>query len=214
MGVSSTLLEQHIVDFEGRYSPGYHVWWPSRLFRHEVLENAANLLKSGRLLSRNDAQAVMARDIAPIEIIRSNDAAHGYARLYFRPRTPTQYLIEGIRKEHEIRHGRQAPTLCMFVFQRRALLCRTDVVFSNGNMQAGSAQVLDGDEGFQTLLFDRIYHEGSYNTTADADIKVWRCAEVLATSPLVLDDCLEAVVCRSHAERVTLLHLLGASAPK
>src|SRR5690606_37955341 len=36
-----------------------------------------------------------------------------------------------------------------------------------------------------------------------------RCAEVLTPSPLPLDDSLQAVMCRSAAERATLLHYLG-----
>ena len=149
--------------------------------------------------------------MAPEEIINANNLAHGFARLYFRPRTPTQYRIEGIRKPNEIWNGRHAPVIYMFVFKSRSLLTRAGVHFSRGNMQVADAEVLDGDEAFRSLVFEKIYHEGFY-PPEHADIKVWRCAEVLIESPLILDDALEAVVCRSDAERKTLLYYLGGHA--
>lgn len=75
-------------------------------------------------------------------------------------------------------------------------------------MQVAGAEILDGNSAFQSLDFRKIYHEGSYSVE-EADIKVWRCTEVLCESPLELDDALEAIVCRSDAERKTLLYMLG-----
>lgn len=211
MAVSPQTLEAHILQWEGRLNPSYRVRWPSRLFRHETLENAIELLKSGNLLSRSHAAHVMKRDIAPEDIIDLNDAAHDYARLYFRPKTPTQYRIEGIRRAEEIWNGKHAPLLYMFVLSSRHILTKENVGFSRGNMQVPGTPVLHTDEEFATLDFRKIYHEGSY-PPEEADIKVWRCAEVLCESPLPLAECMEAVVCRSDAERRTLLHFLGNDA--
>ena len=212
MGISSNVIDNHISSWEAKLSASYRRRWPSRLFRHEALENAIRVLQSGQLLSRRDASSLLVRDVAPDEIINSTDAAHGYVRLYFRPRTPTQYRIEGIRREEEIWNGKHAPVLYMFVFRSNAILTKSNVRLSSGNMQVPGTSVLDGDQDFACLNFDKIYHEGSYNTDTDADIKIWRCAEVLSDQPIVLDDALEAVVCRSHAERQTLLYMLGDSA--
>lgn len=208
MAVSVNLIDAHIQTWEARLAHSHRRHWPSRLFRHEVLENAVELLRAGTLLSRRHAQDVLRRDVAPDDIINANHDAHGYARLYFRPRTPTQYRIEGIRRPEEIWNGKHAPVIYMFVFKSRDLLARPGVHFSRGNMQIPGTEVLDGDENFGSLNFSKIYHEGSYGPD-DADIKVWRCAEVLVDSPLNLDDSLEAIVCRSDAERKTLLHILG-----
>lgn len=208
MPVSIELIDEHVQTWESRLSFGHRRHWPSRLFRHEALENAVEVLRAGHLLSRADANDRMVRDIAPAEIIAANDIAHNFTRLYFRPRTPTQYRIEGIRRQDEVWNGRHAPVIFMFVFKKRLLLSRPQVYFSNGNMQAAGAEILDGDEAFASLAFDKIFHEGSYSPE-HADIKVWRCAEVLTESPLLLDDALEAVVCRSDAERKTLLFALG-----
>lgn len=214
MGISQGRIDRHVADWNARFGRTPKARWPSRLFRHESLENAVRVLRSGELRSRNDAADELVRDVAPAEIIGADHRAHQFARLYFRPKTPTQYHIEGIRKPTECRFpGKHAPVLFMFVFRSAVLMIRDDVRFSNGNMQAGCA-ILDGDAGFDALDFRKIYHEGPYNREdpANADITVWRCAEVLCESPLVLDEALEGVVCRSHAERQFLLHELGDAA--
>lgn len=208
MPVSEGLIEEHVQAWEAKLGFGHRRHWPSRLFRHEALENAIKILELGSILSRNHATDVLQRDVAPDEIINSNHLAHRFARLYFRPRTPTQYRIEGIRKPEEIWNDRHAPVIFMFVFKSRILLNRETVHFSKGNMQVPDAEILDGDDSFRSLIFEKIYHEGSYGQE-NADIKVWRCAEVLIESPLVLDESLEAIVCRSDAERKTLIFMLG-----
>jgi hypothetical protein len=213
VAVSPAILETHILGWEAKLQASYRARWPSRLFRHEALENAVELLKSGNLLSRAHAHAALKRDVAPSEIINLTAAAHAYGRLYFRPRTPTQYRIEGIRRPDEIWKGSHAPILYMFVLKARPILTRPDVRFSQGNMQIAGTPLLQGDLAFQSLDFRKIFHEGSY-PPEDEDIKVWRCAEVLCPSPLALDDVLEAVVCRSDAERRTLIHALGQQSPQ
>ena len=45
-----------------------------------------------------------------------------------------------------------------------------------------------------------------------SDVIRCRCAEVLVPNQLLLDDRLQAVLCRSPAERATLLHMLGDAA--
>ena len=208
MPISQALVTNHVQTWEARLGQSHRRHWPSRLFRHEVLQNAVELIRSGQLLSRIEAADILQRDIAPDEIINLNHSAHEFARLYFRPRTPTQYRIEGIRRAEEIWNGKHAPVIYMFVFRSSQLLTQDGVFFSRGNMQIPGTEILDGDEHFSQLNFTKIYHEGSYSPE-HADIKVWRCAEVLVESPLVLDQYLEAVVCRSDAERKTLLHSLG-----
>jgi hypothetical protein len=56
-------------------------------------------------------------DIAGAVVIQNRDRAHQFARLYFRPRTPTQFHIEGIRKSGDYYMGyTHAPTLVMLIF--------------------------------------------------------------------------------------------------
>ena len=120
MGLSPKLIQSHLDTWSARLKKTgnrpYRQHWPSRLFRHEPLENAVRILQSGKILSREDSKGQIVRDIAPQEIIMHSDAAHHFVRLYFRPKNPTQYRIEGIRKPEEYYKGCHAPVLIILIF--------------------------------------------------------------------------------------------------
>lgn len=101
MGISRPRIDRHIAEWTAHFGATPQARWPSRLFRHEALENAVRILQSGQLQSRNDAGEIIVRDVAPADIIAADVRAHAFARLYFRPKTPTQFHIEGIRKPGE-----------------------------------------------------------------------------------------------------------------
>jgi hypothetical protein len=152
-----------------------------------------------------------ARDVAAVGVIDHSQRAHSFARLYFRPRTPTQYHIEGIRRAGECQYGdsAHAPLLVMFVFHARQVLSLKGVCFSDSNMQTG---VVEGSSEvyFRNIPFDKVYHEGGI--AGDRSIITHRCAEVLAPSPMTLEGKLRWVYCRSDAERETLLQSLNRHA--
>lgn len=217
MALSPDVVRAHIDHWKSRLAVGnrkYRQHWPARLFRHEPLEGAVEILKSGVLLSRDEAAGLIARDIAPAEIIANRAAAHDSVRLYFRPKSPTQYRIEGIRKPNELYQGYHAPVLVIMVFQAEHILTQPNVEFSDGNMQSHETVTGDTDAEFQAIPFDQVYHEGVFDPQSERgeDIRRRRCAEVLLPSPLRLPGNLQGVLCRSPAERATLIYLLGESA--
>ena len=145
MGISAAVAEAHIRHWQQALKSGawpYRQHWSPRLFRHEPIENAVQIIKDGELLSRRQAGQNIPRDIAPNEIIARRDLAHSSVRLYFRPKTPTQYHIEGIKKAGEYYQGKHAPVLIIFLFDMRKILTRPDVQFSDGNMQSHGTDVL------------------------------------------------------------------------
>ncbi len=219
MGIAAETARRHIqtwsLHLKGTNRP-YRTNWPNRLFRHEPIENAAKIIQSGEMLSRKSSAGLRVVDIAPDEIVNSRVAAHDYVRLYFRPKTPTQYRIEGIAKPEEIYLDRHAPVLVIFVFDSSTILTRQGVQFSDGNMQSTRTNQGDNDEFFGRIPFDRVYHEGAFDkaSTEGPEILRCRCAEVLMPSPLPLDGALQAILCRSDAERRTLLHYLGDHAER
>ncbi len=157
------------------------------------------------------------RDIADKAVVASQSQAHDFARLYFRPKSPTQYHIEGIRKPSEYYHGdpdTHAPILVIMVFEAKGILTSPGVRFSDGNMQSWRTNLLSDDADFIGLPFDSIYHVGAFNMAFEGDIIRCRCAEVLVPPPLILDDRLQAILCRSPAERATLLHFLETDADR
>lgn len=187
----------------------YRKHWPRCLFHHAPLENALSILREGYIRSRNDPARAVIRDVAAPGVISNRREAHDRVRLYFRPRTPTQFHIEGIRKSTECQYGADthAPVLVMFVLDARKILSLPDVQFSDRNMQSSGARTGDDAEFFKSIPFEKVFHEGG--TGGDNSIVAHRCAEVLPTSPLKVSDVLHGIWFRSEPERDTLLHLLG-----
>lgn len=217
MALSAAFVDAHIAHWQQQLSSPYYPHrkhWPKLLYHHAPLENALAILREGVLRSRNDFGNSHPRDIAAPGVIDAATAAHDFVRLYFRPKTPTQYHIEGIRKVGECTYGERAhaPVLVMMALESRFVLCHPNVQFSDKNMQLGSAQTGDTEAFFNTIPFDKVFSEGG--TGGDRSIIEARCAEVLATSPLVLEDCLQHIYFRSEPERDTLLHALGDAGSK
>jgi hypothetical protein len=165
------------------------------------------------LLSRRASAGRRPKDIAGTDVINLTERAHNFARLYFRPRNPTQWNVEGVRKPEELYGGdpnTHAPVLVVFVFDARKILCRDGVYFSNGNMQSASSLLGDNDEFFRSIDFSKVYHVGGIS--GDRSIITARCAEILIPNRLILDECLSHVLCRSQAERLMLISGLGSDA--
>jgi hypothetical protein len=212
MGLTAAVLEAHIAEWEERLAgsfSGHRGKWPSRLFHHAPIENAALILRDAALLSRLDSEGRRVRNVAASGVIQARGRAHHFARLYFRPRTPTQFHIEGIRKPSEIYQGAHVPILVMFVFDARKVLTATGVRFSDSNMQSSYAREGNDDQFFRSIDWTSVYHEGPFGTN-ETHVIARRCAEVLAPSPFSIVDNLQWIYCRSQAERTMLLALLGA----
>lgn len=212
MALKAEFVSEHISRWEQALTKPWYPYrskWPSRLFHHAPLENAVKILTDGNLRSRDDPENKKEKDVAAAGVIAAQSHAHNSARLYFRPRTPTQFHIEGIRKTGECQYGDQAhaPVLVMMVFNAQSVLTIPTIKFCDRNMQLGAAAPNDTPEYFSNIPFDKVFHVGGIG--GDRSIIDHRCAEVLATSPMPLKNNLEWIFCRSSAERETLLHMLG-----
>lgn len=216
MGISLQVAQEHIDSWENELKKNavrnYKSKWPKYLFRHEKLENAAKILLNGQLLSRNAAENQIYDDIAPPTVISRTKDAYQFARLYFRPKNPTQFHVEGIRKTDDPfltnDSAVHAPVLVMLVFDAASVLALEDTYFSDGNMQHAKTRHDRTEDFFAQIPFNDVYHEGYFEPTDRDRIIRARCAEVLVHSPLNLSDHLVAIRCRSEAERKTLLYRL------
>ncbi|KYG22779.1 hypothetical protein SE92_23290 [Bradyrhizobium sp. AT1] len=211
MALTLDFINAHIAKWELALAKPFYPYrakWPGRLFHHAPIQNAVKILLDGNLRSRDDPANAKELDVAAPDVIATRGAAHSFARLYFRPRTPTQWHIEGIRKQGECKwEGAHAPILVMMVFSAQTVLSLQNIKFCDRNMQIGSADPGDSEDYFSKIPFDKVFHEGG--TGGDHSIIEHRCAEVLATSPLPLADHLQWIYCRTDAEKQTLLHLMG-----
>ena len=85
-------------------------WWAKFAFRFDTMPSVAAILRSGCLLSRQECahRGITHHDAANQSVIEKTAHAHDLVRLYFRPCTPTQYNMEGIKAAQELA-ARQRP---------------------------------------------------------------------------------------------------------
>ena len=184
-------------------------WWPDFLFHFTDIQNAVSILKEGAVLGRRQCQSLglMVTDNAGQEIIGQTDEAwKDYARLYFRPRTPTQYRNEGFRPIHQRQSDAHCPVPIYFLFDSYTVLSRLDSLFTDGNL-AADPQVFDSAEGLDRIPFDYVYHDSYFPPDTRSSIVFHRHAEVVVPKQLELDS-LQFIACRSQAEYETFLHHL------
>jgi hypothetical protein len=211
----SKKIQEHINGLKEQLRLGEaRSWWPRFLFRFDDIAAAAKILNEGRLLCRNSAKAlgVMGVDCASPEVIKATaEKWKQYVRLYFRPRTPTQYHSEGFRPSDRRELGSHCPVPVVMLFDALDILTREDTQFSDGNLAARKART-GGDAAFlRRIPFKDVYHEGPFDASEKADIIFHRHAEVIVPNELELSP-LRYIGCRTQAEYETLLHLLDPEA--
>jgi hypothetical protein len=203
-------IKLHIDEWSGQL--GNRDWWPQFVYHFTDITNAVNILQSGALLSRQEAQntGVMIVDNASPDVIQKTSAENlEYVRLYFRPRTPTQYNNEGIRPKGQRKlGGAHCPVPIFFCFSAFDVLSQDNSLFSNGNIGSNRAQISNEREFFQSIPFKWVFHQGAFTPIERDEIIFRRNAEVLVPGQLSLSPALKFIACRSAAERQTLLHLL------
>jgi len=206
-------IRAHLDRLRARYErdPRRHTW-PTSVFHVSDLKNAISILKTGELCSRKRAGdlAFLRTDAASRSIIDQSTYAHTYARFYFRPCTPTQHNMEGIRPVADRVRGAHCPVPVFFVFDAEELLTRHDARYTDGNFAASRSSVGD-DAGFlASIPWDDVYHDEPLpsDPSRRQDVIHHRQAELLVPDSVDLES-LREIVCRSGPERDTLLHVLG-----
>ena len=190
---------------------GTRARYPLHLFRIDDVTAAVSILERGVIYSRNRAEAkgLLGHDSAsPSVIEQSPDWCKECVRLYFRPKTPTEYRSEGFRPSANIRMGAHRPMPIVFVFDSIPLLVSTGTIFTNGNAATGGVKRGSTAAFLKSVPFEKVYHDGPIPEADKRDIVFRRCAEVLLKNELTLDH-LKHVFCRSQAEYDTLMDLLS-----
>src|SRR5205809_2806097 len=128
-------------------------------------------------------------------------------RLYFRPRTPTQHQVEGFRPAGGLGSlGKHMPVPIFLLFDAKEILTRKTTRFSTGNLSQ-NPPVGEDAAFFESIPFEKIYHDSWMREEEKSEIKFHRHAEIIVPHELDLDG-LRRIWCRSEAEYQTLLHLL------
>lgn len=191
-------------------------WWPNFLFHYTDLQNAVSILKDGYLYSRVTAEQkgkLLVSSGSSSVLAATSDHVRSCARLYFRPKTPTQFHTEGIRSQQTLAMSRfpdaHCPVTVFFLFDAEDVLTRDFCEFSDGNLGSPHANQYSTAAELRELPWKKIYHQGSFDRSRyeEADIIFRRNAEVIVPDGLDLD-ALRFIYCRSDAEKETLLYLL------
>jgi hypothetical protein len=183
-------------------------WWPNYLFHFTDITNAVSILEGGKLVCRS--QRPMTKDIASSEIIDQTEQAwKNYVRLYFRPRTPTQFHNEGFRPLTDLgRLQAHCPMPVFFLFDAETLLTHETTRFSDGNVAVASPIVGKDAAFLEAIPFQKVYHDSWLDEAEKRSIIYHRHAEVLVPSQLDLA-ALKWIACRTEAELRTLRELLS-----
>lgn len=192
-------------------------WWPQFAFHYTDIRNAVSVLQDGRLYSRLQAaqQGKMAVSSGSREVLAgTNVDILDCVRLYFRPKTPTQYYAEGVHSQSSLSQSRfpdaHCPVPVFFLFDLAAILSLPDSVFSDRGLGARNYRLGATLAELQALPWQQIYHN-TWIDWSDPDsareIVACRNAEIIVPGQLDLS-VLKAIYCRSEAEKDTLLYLL------
>lgn len=202
-------IRRHIQIWSSRL--GNLNWWPRYVYHFTDVNNAASILQARHLYSRAETEhrGLMQVDNASPTVIRQTRPEHQtYVRLYFRPRTPTQYRNEGIRPLAQRELGAHCPVPIYFCFDAFTVLSQDNTKFSDGNMGTSRVQYSDTRDFFLSIPYERVFHNRWFPPEERDEIVFRRNAEVLVPDRLPLEPALKFIACRSMAERQTLLHLL------
>lgn|GEM_PF-2425195 len=182
--------------------------WPTHLFHTADVTNVVPILTNGRLICRRGLDEIPC-DVANQDALWNNPDAHGYVRLYFRPRTMFHLSTEGIKcLGDRYRRDPHMSIPVMLAFDAPSILALKGVGFSRGKLSRKIPVGFDNDF-FQSINFGGVYHDGP---TRDETIQDHRMAEVVVPDQLPLRPHLRKVICRTALERRTLLHRLGRQA--
>lgn len=192
-------------------------WWPLFLFHYTDIRNAARILQDDALYSRLQAEQMGKLIISsgsPDVLAGTSLNIQDCVRLYFRPKTPTQYHAEGVHSTASLTNSRfpnaHCPVPVFFLFDAASILAHPDCKFSDRGLGGSGYQLGSTLKDLRDLPWQQIYHQGwiDWSSPESAhEIIARRNAEVIV--PQQLDfGALRYIYCRSDAEKDTLLHLL------
>ena len=198
-------------DLARKYRLGVRSRWLRFAFHLTDVRNAAAILRNGKISCRADLERSggIPFDIAsPKVIAKTGHAVKDCVRMYFRPRTPTQYRWEGIRPKDRLWEGSHCPVPIFFLFDLPSILTRDDCSFSESNQaKLGFNQLFTTAEDLSSFDFGKIFHVDRLSDEEKRDIISHRNAEIIVKKELDLTG-LKYIYCRTPAEKETLMHLL------
>lgn len=128
-----------IIKEQMKLLPNSRIWWPKYFYHFTDIRNALEIIDKGWIYARHKAtesKLMHSDNASPSVILVSSSKIKDYARLYFRPKTPTQYHNEGYKPE-EIRQSdinANCPVPVFFFLDAEKVLLMDGVKFSEKNL--------------------------------------------------------------------------------
>ncbi|HBM3982481.1 TPA: DUF4433 domain-containing protein, partial [Listeria innocua] len=201
-------------EIETTLSSKERLLYPKFMYHYTDINNAVSILKTGKILSRNEAikTGLMQNDNASQTVIsQTENDFKNFVRLYFRPKTPTQFNNEGVRckKTKSENFDSHCPVPIFFLFKSAELLASNGVMFSNGSLaKHAGIELYNTPEQFESLSFKEIYHNSPLKYDERDHVIKMRHTELVKADFLSLE-YLDVIVVRSYAEKDFLQYELG-----
>ena len=185
--------------------------WREHLFHFTDITTFKDIVHTGNLLSRLVLQEEGHQRIGSgsAEVLDQTDSSIlEYVRLYFRPRTPTAYVTEGIRPaDRYIFTDARCPVPVYLLFDLQDIITLRESRFSKGSLAVKNPSIYHSVNDFMNLPFNDIYSDYFPITEREKEVKFHRQAEVVIPKALSLRH-LKAIICRTTAEYETMRNLL------
>ena len=181
--------------------------WKGYIYHFTHVENAANILKSHSILSRNQLNNF--QDSAGKNLInRTRTDVKNFARFYFRPHTPTQFHNELLGARRSSIHALcPVPIFFRFKLEDVLKLCGSKCAVSNGNLATGWARYGNSVNFLRYFDFDNVY-----SSIEEVGRKIFIKAsqqEFIIKDRLNFKKISFDVICRNEQDKITLLSLIG-----
>ena len=146
--------------------------WPRYAFHYTDIRNAVKVLTSGHLYSRQhlEESGQLTVSSGSDEVLAFTDHwVKDCVRLYFRPKTPTQYWSEGVRSKSVLSNSKfpdaHCPVPVFFLFDLAEVLCLKQSRFSDRGLGSHNYRILSSASELEQLNWQKTYHNGSVNDT-------------------------------------------------
>lgn len=189
-------------------------WWPQFAFHYTDIRNAVKILSEGKLLSRARAeqqQKITVSSGSAEVLAGTNFNIKDCVRLYFRPKTPTQFYAEGVHSQKTLSESKfpdaHCPVPIFFLFDLPSILALPQSSFSDRTLAGQNYRLMKNAQDLKNLPWQQIYHTEwiDWNNPEMArEIIAHRNAEIIVPGELDLSG-LKFIYCRSEAEKDTYL---------
>ena len=176
-------------------------------------ENFISIMKSGYILSRNEAAKSGFIDAASNEMIsQTRDFVFDFVRFYYRPKTPTFFRNEGIKntnKDWDWQAHMPIPVCLVF---SESLIDNSNWHFSDGNCASGHTRICNRQSLYQAqkINWNTVFSTGPYDKSANLSSEITRIRQAEFLYPKkVSTEKLKAIYFRSPADLKHARVILG-----